>query len=99
MILENEKFYFFRKPAGVPSTRGNGDCFLDQLKNGTYAPMTQEHLHDISLPDMYTYFIDFYKTIGLVESSGAQEAIGRLLQIFSQDQEYGLVNRLDSDTS
>ncbi len=53
----------------------------------------------MSLLDMYTYFISFYKQIGLIDSPDPYSVVSRLLQSFSPEQEYGLVNRLDSDTS
>jgi len=99
MILENAYFYFFWKPVGIASTRGSGECFLDQLKNWWYIPINQKQLQDISLPDMYNYFVTFSKQIGLNETEDHNWAIGRLVQAFSPEQEYWLVNRLDSDTS
>lgn len=99
MIFENATFYFFWKLVGIPSTRGSWECFLDQLKSGTYATINQDHLKDISLPDMYDYFINFTKQIALTPVSDPYGAVWRLMQTFSQEQEYWLVNRLDSDTS
>lgn len=64
---QDKYFYYFRKPAGIPSTFGKQKCFIDILRESTD------------------------KDIAAI-MSWQQE-------MFSKGEEYGLVNRLDNDTS
>ena len=64
---QDKYFYYFWKPAGVPSTFGKQKCFIDCLLENTDKDI-----------------------VSIV--SWQQE-------MFDKDDEYGLVNRLDNDTS
>ncbi len=99
MIFENSQFYFFWKPAGVPSTWGSGNCFLDAFDKGGYTPFTENDLEDSLWLELFKYFLEYTKELWLTKVEDVYGTISLLLHIFSQDQEYGLVNRLDTDTT
>ncbi len=87
-------FFFFRKPAGLASTRGDALCFLDSFEKNDLTK--QWWLTD------FPHFIDVFKEISVVlwfETWNESLAREQLIWLFSAQEEYGLLNRLDTDTS
>jgi 23S rRNA pseudouridine1911/1915/1917 synthase len=66
-IYQDDRFFYFRKPYGIPSTFGKHKSFLDFLLES--------------------------------KDTKVKEIISYLKDMFDKDEEYGLVNRLDNDTS
>ncbi|HKL44210.1 MAG TPA: RNA pseudouridine synthase [Candidatus Absconditabacterales bacterium] len=64
---QDDRFFYFRKPHGVPSTFGKQKCFIDFLLESK----------DPKVKEITSY----------------------LQNMFAKEEEYGLVNRLDNDTS
>jgi 23S rRNA-/tRNA-specific pseudouridylate synthase len=86
--------FFFRKPAGIPTTRGKETCFLDLFAEGSVDM-------DRGIAD-FPHLIEAFEQIramGGYEQGNMNEARQWLLEEFSVREEYGLVNRLDTDTS
>ncbi len=64
---QDDRFFYFWKPAGIPSTFGKQQCFLDFLLES--------------------------------KDSKVEEIMIYLQDMFTKEEEYGLLNRLDNDTS
>lgn len=67
IYYQDKYFYYFRKPAGIPSTFGKQKCFLDFLLES--------------------------------QNTEIQNILSRQKELFSKEDEYWLVNRLDNDTT
>jgi 23S rRNA-/tRNA-specific pseudouridylate synthase len=46
MLYQDEHLYYLRKPAGIPSTWGKQECFLDMLESGEYERRLAHPHHD-----------------------------------------------------
>ena len=100
MLFQDKHFYYLRKPAGRPSTRGKEECFLDKMENGIYEQFLQAYHHSDGYDKMlYGYFHEHVESRDLEKIRDVHALIHYLMHTFSYQQEYGLVNRLDSDTA
>lgn len=93
-MFQTPEVYLLRKPAGIPTTRGKEICFLDLFAAGSVDM-------DRWITD-FQHFIEAFeqiRTIGWFELTNGWEARQWLLEAFSVQEEYGLLNRLDTDTS
>lgn len=88
IIYETEKFSFFWKPHGLPSTFGKEKSFLDHLEENTLEFETSDYKP-----------IQKYIDSSLQKVQNTQSAISHQIQNFTKDQEYWLLNRLDNDTA
>lgn len=93
-MFQTPEVYLLRKPAGIPTSRGKETCFLDLFAEGSV--------------DMDRWIVDFLhfieafeqiRTMGGYELTNGWEARQWLLEEFTMREEYGLLNRLDTDTS
>jgi 16S rRNA U516 pseudouridylate synthase RsuA-like enzyme len=94
VMFQTKDVYLLRKPAGIPTTRGKEPCFLDLFAEGSVDM-------DRWITD-FPHFIDGFEQIramGWYELTNPWEARQWLLEEFSMREEYGLLNRLDTDTS
>lgn len=69
-MLSTPDFNLLRKPAGIPSTRGQEKSFLDNIKTN----------------------------VSLSEVEGSAKERQNSISNFTEEQEYGLLNRLDNET-
>ena len=100
MIFQDKHFYYLWKPAGRPSTCGKEECFLEKMENGTYEQFLQVYHHSDGYDKMlYEYFHQYASSRELEKVSDVHALIYYLLHTFSCQQEYGLVNRLDTETA
>lgn len=88
IVYETDKFSFFRKPHGLPSTFGKEKSFLDHLAEGNL---------EFNASDYQS--IQKYIDSSLQQVQNTKSAITHQTQTFSKDQEYWLLNRLDNDTA
>ena len=90
-IYQNEHCYFFRKPAHIASTYGKSYGYMDKIFDDMDL-YTQQ--------DIPPYIQKTFEDLGIYETTDtAQEIITKLKTIYTRDQEYGLVNRLDTLTA
>lgn len=100
MLSRDKHFYYLRKPAWRPSTRWQEECFLDKMENGVYEEFLQAYHHSDGYDRMlYGYFYEHRESRWLERIHDVHALIYYLLNTFSAQQEYGLVNRLDRDTA
>lgn len=100
MIFQDEHFYYLRKPAWWPSTWGKQECFLDKLESGVYEEFLQAYYHSDGYDKMlYEYFYAHSSQRDLRKVNNIHALIHYLMHTFSHQQEDGLVNRLDTDTT
>jgi 23S rRNA-/tRNA-specific pseudouridylate synthase len=93
-MFQTPEVYLLRKPAGIPTSRGKETCFLDLFAEGSVEM-------DRWIVD-FPHFIEAFeqiRTMGGYELTNGWEARQWLLEEFSMREEYGLLNRLDTDTS
>jgi len=88
IIYETDKFSFFWKPHGLPSTFGKEKSFLYHLEEGNLEFDTSDYQS-----------IQKYIDSSLQQVQNTKSAITHQTQTFSKDQEYWLLNRLDNDTA
>jgi 23S rRNA-/tRNA-specific pseudouridylate synthase len=93
-MFATNNFFFFRKPAGVASTRGKEQCFLDLLEKDLLGKRWCRE----DFPHMVDQF-EHISAIQKLESYNQAQAREQLLALFSPKEEYGLLNRLDTATS
>lgn len=96
-MYENDHLYFIRKPGGIATSRGMQTSFLDIFEH------TPGELQTFSLEaSMQEYAkegMKSMKAIGLRRVDDEKSLISNLKKTFSRDEEYGLVNRLDTVTA
>jgi hypothetical protein len=81
IIYETDKFYFFWKPHGLPSTFGKEKSFLDYLKE------ENEDIYssiDLSIYDSVKKYIDS----SLKKVQNIKSTILHQIQTFTKDEEY-----------
>ncbi|MCX6823138.1 MAG: pseudouridine synthase, partial [candidate division SR1 bacterium] len=99
-IYQNKDFILIRKPHGIPSTFGKVESFLDILKQNisdhtiTRTPLSELVPEDI-FPLVSSRLIDF-EAVKKVEEN--EEILRQQVDTFGEDQEFGLLNRLDNET-
>ncbi|MEI7562810.1 MAG: pseudouridine synthase [bacterium] len=95
-IYTNEDFSLVRKPAMIPSTFGKEKSFLDILKNAPQkfqsAPLPS--LLEKKFDDIPPFLLD-----SLQEEKDIHKRANVQVDKFRQEQEYGLLNRLDNNTT
>lgn len=79
------------KPSALPTTFGKEPCFLDMLLGKTINPDT-----DFSIPKFILPYIDLpdFKPCIIQQAS-----IQHQLNVFGNNEELGLLNRLDNETA
>lgn len=93
-LSQTQHLFFFRKPAGVPSTRGKEHCFLDDV---AYWLLEQD-----TFAGDFPHFVDAFEAIQtMIGAVWGDMHVARqfLVEEFSVWEEYGLLHRLDTDTS
>jgi 23S rRNA-/tRNA-specific pseudouridylate synthase len=95
-IYSNKDFSLVWKPHGIPSTFGKEESFLDILKN---KPQDLQLISLTALLKEKAEYLPSFLLSSLEEESDLQGRRNCQLDTFGQDQEYGLLNRLDNDTS
>jgi 23S rRNA-/tRNA-specific pseudouridylate synthase len=112
-IYQNDNFLLIWKPAGIPSTFGKEESFLDYMKKKSESPFTLTPLSEL-LPAELVSFAEGFLEEGLKSNKIEQnrkkwgtiktqeqlnQTIRHQVDIFGQGQEYGLLNRLDNETA
>lgn len=93
-MLATTNFFYFRKPAGLASTRGKETCFLSSFTASD--PESATWIAD------FPHLLDAYNDLSAIQWAQVynyEEAKEQLREEFSSQEEYGLLNRLDTDTS
>lgn len=93
-MLATTNFFYLWKPAGLASARGKETCFLESL--ATNDPESEKWIAD------FPHLIDAYHDLSAATSADVYNydtAKKQLREEFSSQEEYGLLNRLDTDTS
>lgn len=91
-IYQNEHCYFFRKPANIASTYGKQESYMDLI-------FDEWDLSIYTAPPPFATAYISQLDIHTVTDVAAPELIKQLKDIYTRDQEYGLVNRLDTLTA
>lgn len=95
-IYTNKDFSLVWKPHTIPSTFGKEESFLDILKDRSQeiqvTPLTTLFKEKIN-------YLPSFLLSSLQEERDIQKWTDHQVDTFGQDQEYGLLNRLDNDTS
>ncbi|MEI8092213.1 MAG: pseudouridine synthase [bacterium] len=100
-IYKNKDFILIRKPHGIPSTFGNMESFLDLLKENlsehtfTWTPLSELVPGDIF--PLVSSRLKGFEEVRKIEEN--EELLRQQVDTFGQDQEFGLLNRLDNDTA
>ena len=95
-IYSNKDFSLVWKPHTIPSTFGKEESFLDILKN------RQQDLQTAPLTALLQEKTDYLPSSllsSLKEETDIHKRASYQVDTFGQEQEYGLLNRLDNDTS
>ncbi len=88
MIRENTYCYFLRKPAQIASSRGKQQSFLDLMKSGELPSST-----------IFPWIVERIEDQWLTKVEIDEESIlEHLKTTFTEEQEYWLLNRLDTPT-
>jgi len=91
MFFQNEQCYFLWKPSEIASTRGEQHSFLDVVFiDQKWA--TQ----DINLERFLSEIEKNWITLSNID---IKEFVPQQMELFTQEQEFGLLNRLDTATS
>ena len=105
-IYQNQNYLLIRKPHGVPSTFGEQESFLDIIKNNmsekrlVWTPLSQLVPEDI-FSFVTSRLEDFEERTNEMEewNGGMDQLLRQQVETFGEDQEFGLLNRLDNDTA
>ena len=99
-IYQNKDFALIRKPHWIPSTFGEMESFLDMIKETltehtiTWTPLSS--LVSAELFPLVTSRIEKFKEV--CSNEEFEEILRQQVDMFGQDQEFGLLNRLDNET-
>lgn len=99
MIYQDDLLYYVWKPAGIPSTWGKQTSILDLLERGAYRMLWQEDMMHQYCDSMHHQLHKHIASSFLQAVDDFHSVVQSLLQHFSREQEYGLVNRLDTPTA
>lgn len=107
-IYQNNDYFLLRKPHGVPSTFGEQESFLDVVKNN----MSEKCLVWTPLSQLVPEDVFSFISSRLTSSEGIEkwkdwkmerwemeDMLRQQVETFGEDQEFGLLNRLDNDTA
>ena len=103
MIFHSTHCIFLRKPPHLASTRGKEQCFLDlvfeeeNIEAVTKMPWSRDDLEE-EQQHLFTQEMNTLNILPLTWAEGSS-ALELLSTTFIQEQEYGLLNRLDTPTS
>lgn len=99
-IYYNKDFVLIRKPHGIPSTFGKVESFLDMIKETlsehtiTWTPLSS--LVPAELVPLVISRVEDFKEV--TSNEEFEEILRQQVDTFGQDQEFGLLNRLDNET-
>ncbi len=101
MLFQNEQCYFFRKPPAIASTRGETLSFLDTIfiKNDNEILQQFDGSREMLDATDKQFFLDQIQDLGISICKNHQEIIQALKEMFHKEEEFGLLNRLDTATS
>lgn len=97
-IYQNKDFILIRKPHSIPSTFGKAKSFLDYIEEHlsekifTWTPLSTLIPKEL-FPFVSSRLGDFK------EAEDKEKILHHQVDTFGQDQEFGLVNRLDNETA
>ena len=96
-IYENKDFILIRKPHGIPSTFGTMESFLDIVKQHLSEKIvTWTPLSELVPGDIFPFVSSRLEDFSPVEDPEVQ--LRHQVDTFGEDQEFGLLNRLDNET-
>ena len=96
-IYENKDFILIRKPHGIPSTFGKLESFLDKIKNNeSEHNFTWTPLSELVPEDIFSFMSSRLGDFQPAEDPEVQ--LRHQVDTFGEDQEFGLLNRLDNET-
>jgi 23S rRNA-/tRNA-specific pseudouridylate synthase len=100
-IYHNKDFMLIRKPHGIPSTFGKVESFLDRIKKQqTEHAITWTPLSALVPSDVFPFISSRVKDLEEVGSiEELEEILSHQVDTFGQEQEFGLLNRLDNETA
>lgn len=90
-LYSQNEYFLLRKPRGIASTYGQEKCVLDYFKQ----QWELENLY-IEKPDIQ--ILSVYVDVKQYKEEDISVFLNNQTSLFSQKQEYGLLNRLDNDT-
>jgi 23S rRNA-/tRNA-specific pseudouridylate synthase len=99
MLYQDDHLYYLWKPADIPSTRGKQHSFLDMVDSGEYEHWLAHSHHEGYHERMRAYLVDHIQEFNLEPIENVHATLNSLLHTFSHQQEYGLLNRLDTPTA
>lgn len=99
MIYENAYAYFIWKPAWLPSTRWEKPCLLTQLEHGSHGFHGGPDDHRMWTTLVRDHIRELMNDLSIIPVKNTESVCHFLLHSFSRNEEYGLLNRLDTPTS
>jgi len=100
-IFQNKDYLLLRKPHSIPSTFGLQESFLDIIKQHlSDQTLTLTPLSEFLPADLLSYalsHLEGFEEIG--DNEQLKELLSKQVDTFGQEQEYGLLNRLDNETA
>lgn len=99
MFFENKECYFMRKPPEIASTRGKEQSFLDIVckEKKSDAIESMEWSRDQLDTKRKSLFLDYIQDLWITPAQ--EDVLNILTEIFTPEEEYWLLNRLDTPTS
>ena len=99
-IYQNKDFILMRKPHGIPSTFGDRESFLDGVKKHiSEHTITWTPLSELVPADIFPFVLSRLKDFEEIKTNEeCEEILRQQVDRFGQDQEFGLLNRLDNET-
>lgn len=91
VCYQNTEFYVMWKPSALPTTFGKESCFLDMLLG-----QQPSNIPDFAIPQFLLPYIDLPD---FDPCTLDKKMIETQISAFGKDQELGLLNRLDNETS
>ncbi len=95
MFFQNESCFFIRKPPGIASSRGDNFSILNAIHNDSLSEFDESAEQ---IPDAVKHFIKpIYTQLGITKIE--YDHMKSIMSWFKQDEEFWLLNRLDTPTS
>lgn len=103
MIYENDFLYFFWKPSWLASTRWKNESILDLIKSKTYSKFIvldfdQNILTSTSMSSIAQWVMETI-WMRLLDNTLVDSILEKQMKEFSHQEEFGMLNRIDNDTS